>query len=218
MTADFTRERQLRRVGVWPVAGVDEVGRGPLAGPVCAAAVILDPARLPAGVDDSKRLTAKERVALFTIVAERALAIGIGFACPAEIDAINIRRASLAAMRRAVAALAITPVHALIDGTEVPADLVCAGEAMVKGDGRSASIAAASIVAKVTRDRLMHRLAAAHPGYGFERHVGYATATHLAALREHGACPHHRRSVAPVRAALAPAGLSEKNTGASGGV
>lgn len=203
MAADFGREGQLRLAGVWPVAGIDEAGRGPLAGPVCAAAVILDPSRLPDGVDDSKRLGAGERAVLFDLIAERALAIGVALASPAEIDAVNIRRATLAAMRRAVAALAIVPAHALVDGAEVPDGLPCPGEAMVAGDARSASVAAASIVAKVTRDRLMHRLARHHPGYGFERHVGYPVRAHLAALGALGACSHHRRSFAPVRAALA---------------
>ena len=210
------------REGVWPVAGVDEAGRGPLAGPVCAAAVILDPSRLPAGVDDSKRLSAAAREEAYGLIAGTATAIAVALASAEEVDATNIRRASHAAMRRAAAALAVAPAYLLIDGNDMPGGLPCAGEALVKGDARALSIAAASIVAKVTRDRLMRRLAAHHPAYGFARHVGYPTPGHLAALRANGACPYHRRTFAPVRAlhpgdgpgrGAAEAGMSEKSTG-----
>ena len=190
--------------GVWPVAGMDEVGRGPLAGPVCAAAVILDPGRVPKGLDDSKRLSAERREDLHDAILRKAVSVSVAFASVGEIDTINIRQATLAAMRRALAALAVAPAYVLVDGNDLPRCLVCQGETLIKGDASSASIAAASIVAKVTRDRLMHRLCAAHPVYGFSRHVGYATRDHLAALARHGPSDHHRRSFAPVRAMLEP--------------
>ncbi len=185
------------------VAGVDEVGRGPLAGPVAAAAVILDPDRLPEGVDDSKKLAPRAREILFEQIMERALAVGIGFGSVAEIDAINIRQASLLAMRRAIAALALAPRLALIDGDSIPTGLACGARSVVKGDTLSVSIAAASIVAKVTRDRLMARLHARHPPYGFDTNVGYSSAAHLAALVKHGPTDCHRREFAPVRALYA---------------
>ena len=187
------------------VAGIDEVGRGPLAGPVTAAAVILDPADLPAAVNDSKALSAAERDELFYVILARARAVGIGFASPAEIDSLNIRQATFVAMRRALAALAFAPDHVLIDGNDLPA-LPVAGEAIVKGDSISLSIAAASIVAKVTRDRLMVRLDRRLPHYGFARHKGYATLEHRDALLRHGPSPAHRLSFAPCRGeVLAPA-------------
>lgn len=196
----FRYERQLAKDAVWPVAGMDEVGRGPLAGPVAAAAVILDPKRLPKGVNDSKALTAEARLAAYDEIMRYALAVSVAFASAAEIDAINIRQASLMAMRRALAALALAPRYALVDGNDLPAALCCAGEAIVGGDARSLSIAAASIVAKVTRDRLMARLCTLYPVYGFSRHVGYATPEHLAAIAQHGPCPYHRMSFSPFRA------------------
>lgn len=198
MTADFSRERDAIRKGLWPLAGVDEVGRGPLAGPVVAAAVILDPDSVPEGLCDSKALSAARREALFTAIANSALAVGIGSATAREIDAINIRQATLLAMRRAVNALSLLPGCVLVDGNDPP-QLACSCEAIIKGDAHIASIAAASIVAKVTRDAMMARLALRFPAYGFASHVGYGTAVHRAALMEHGPCPEHRYSFAPVK-------------------
>ena len=200
----FRHERALMRAGIWPVAGVDEAGRGPLAGPVSAAAVILDPKKLPRGVNDSKKLTSAARDEFFDLICARALAIGVGLASVEEIDRLNIRNATFLAMRRALGALAVTPAHALIDGNASPRDLSCTAQTIVKGDAISLSISAASIVAKVTRDRLMERLDAAYPLYGFKSHMGYGAPAHLAALKEHGPCPSHRRSFAPVRAAETP--------------
>ncbi len=196
---DFRMERSLIRRGVFPVAGVDEAGRGPLAGPVAAAAVILDPKSLPPGLDDSKRLTREAREALYDDILARALAVAVGFASAAEIDRVNIRQATFLAMRRALGALAAPPRHALVDGNDLAPRLPCPGEAIVRGDGLIASIAAASIVAKVTRDRLMSRLCAHYPVYGFSRHAGYPTAEHLAAIGAHGPCPYHRLSFRPFR-------------------
>jgi ribonuclease HII len=198
MPPHFRTERRCLREGCWPVAGVDEAGRGPLAGPVAAAAVILDPARLPKGVDDSKQLSAKERDDAFERIASGALAIGVAFASAAEIDALDIRKASLLAMTRAVAALSLAPKMALVDGRDLPA-LGCEGQAIVKGDALSLSIAAASIVAKVMRDRQMRRLAALYPHYGFETNAGYGTRAHLQALVAFGPTPYHRMSFAPLR-------------------
>jgi ribonuclease HII len=195
----FRVERRLIRRAQWPVAGIDEVGRGPLAGPVAAAAIILDPDDLPVGLDDSKALTPPAREALYELILAKALAVGIAFASAREIDRINIRQATFLAMQRALAALAIRPVYALIDGNDLPPGLCCAAETIVKGDAISASIAAASIVAKVTRDRLMHRLHAQQPVYGFAEHVGYATPAHLAAIAAHGPSPFHRLSFSPFR-------------------
>ena len=196
---DFCREDALTREGLWPVAGMDEVGRGCLAGPVAAAAVILDPSDLPDGLNDSKCLRIAVREAVYEEILGRALAISVAFVSAAEIDRINIRQANLTAMRRALSALAIAPRYVLIDGNDLPKDLKCPGETIVKGDASSASIAAASIVAKVARDRLMARLGRGHPAYGFSRHVGYATKEHLAALAEHGPSPYHRMSFSPLR-------------------
>ena len=187
-------ERGLRAAGFPLVAGLDEAGRGPLAGPVSAAAVVLDPGDLPDGIDDSKALGAAQREALCAAILDRALAVGIGFASAAEIDALNIRQATFAAMRRAVRALPLAPDHLLIDGRDVPPGLPCPARALVKGDSLSLSIAAASIVAKVTRDRLMVRLGASHPDYGFAIHKGYPTAAHRAALARLGPTPFHRWS------------------------
>ena len=178
---------------------MDEVGRGPLAGPVCAAIVVLDRRRLPLGVDDSKALSAKARETLFEEICDAALAISFASASASEIDAINIRQATHLAMRRAAAGLALAPSHILIDGADAPAGLRCPATTLVKGDSLSLSIAAASIVAKVLRDRLMARLGAHHPVYAFEQHAGYATARHLAALKEHGPCPQHRMTFSPIR-------------------
>lgn len=183
------------------VAGVDEVGRGPLAGDVVAAAVILDPRQPIPDLDDSKKLSARRREVLAQQVQEQALAVAIGRASPQEIDEHNILQASLIAMVRAVEALNIAPDLALVDGRQLPQWRYRA-EAVVRGDARVAEIAAASIVAKVTRDREMDELHARWPVYGFDRHRGYPTAAHLAALARHGPCEVHRRSFAPVRDAL----------------
>lgn len=183
-----------------PVAGVDEVGRGPLAGPVVAAAVILDRGRIPKGLDDSKKLTSAQRETLYAKILERAT-IGVGEASVDEIDLLNIRQATHLAMARAVSALATAPGFVLVDGNDPPA-LPCPCETLVGGDGLSVSIAAASIIAKVTRDRLMASLHALHPGYGWDSNMGYATPKHLAALARLGPCLHHRRSFAPVHKML----------------
>ena len=184
-----------------PVCGIDEVGRGPWAGPVVAAAVILDPARVPPGLDDSKKLSAARRRELDAALRSCA-EIGIGMASVEEIDRLNVLAASMLAMQRALEALPRAPAHALVDGNRLP-DLPCPGTAVVGGDGRCASIAAASIVAKVARDALMAELAAAHPGYGWERNAGYGTAEHQAGLARLGVSPHHRRSFRPIAALLA---------------
>jgi ribonuclease HII len=197
---DFAREARLGLRGLSLVAGIDEAGRGPLAGPVAAAAVILDPRDVPGGLDDSKRLSAAVRETLYGEIMVRALSVSVALVSAAEIDRLDIRQATLLAMRRAVGALAVVPAFVLIDGRDIPPGLPCPGEAIVKGDATCASIAAASIVAKVTRDRLMGRLARAYPAYGFEQHVGYGTKSHLAAIAAHGPCPFHRFSFRPLRA------------------
>jgi len=187
------------------VCGIDEVGRGPLAGPVVAAAVVLDldhmPRALRRGIDDSKALSAEEREDCCREI-RRCAVIGIGAASVREIDRINILRASLLAMQRAVHALGILPDAALVDGNIAPA-LRCRTHTVIGGDGRSLSIAAASIVAKVMRDQIMHELARRYAGYGWESNVGYATREHCEALMALGATIHHRRSFAPVRVAIA---------------
>jgi ribonuclease HII len=198
MGPDFRLESRLRRQGVWPVAGVDEVGRGPLAGPVAAAAVILDPRRLPRGLNDSKALTQKEREAAFEDIMAQACAVSVAFVTAAEIDAINIRQASLAAMARAVSTLSHAPAFVLVDGSDPPR-LPCPCRAIVKGDGLALSIAAASIVAKVARDAMMRRLGEIYPDYGFETNAGYAVKRHLDALRANGPTPAHRLSFSPLR-------------------
>ncbi|MDR2166078.1 MAG: ribonuclease HII [Zoogloeaceae bacterium] len=186
------------------VCGIDEAGCGPLAGPVVAAAVLLDPARPIAGIDDSKKLSAKRRVELAARIREYALAWHVAEASAAEIDRFNILQATFLAMRRAVTGLAITPARAVVDGNRVP-ELAIPVEAIVKGDGKIAAIAAASILAKTARDAMMLGLHADYPQYGFDRHMGYPTPAHLAALAAHGPCPEHRRSFAPVlRAAAFP--------------
>jgi ribonuclease HII len=195
----FRRERALLRSGVWPVAGVDEAGRGPLAGPVAAAAVILNPDKLPKGLADSKVLSAAERDELYERILSRALAVAVAFSPAGEIDRINIRQATFAAMCRALHALPVRASHALVDGNDLPAKLHCPGETIVKGDATSMSIAAASIVAKVTRDRLMRRMHEAYPQYGFDQHMGYATRAHREAIRVHGQCAIHRVSFAPFK-------------------
>ena len=188
-----------RRAAVGSVAGIDEAGRGPLAGPVAAAAVILDPASLPRGVDDSKQLDHDTRERLAALIMKRAIAVSVAFASVDEVDRFNIRVATHLAMRRAAHALVVRPAWILVDGNDCPAGLPCEAETIIDGDAKSMSIAAASILAKVMRDRLMRRLAPRHPEYGFDRHFGYATPAHRAALDLHGPCILHRRSFAPVR-------------------
>jgi ribonuclease HII len=194
---DFSFELAAFARGALCVAGVDEVGRGPLAGPVTAAAVILDPARIPPGLNDSKKLTHARRVALSADL-HTVAHVSIAHASVAEIDDLNILRASHLAMIRAIAGLPRAADHVLIDGNQLPRGLTCAAETIVKGDARSLSIAAASIVAKVARDHLMVILAQQHPGYGWETNAGYGTRVHLNALLNLGVTPHHRRSFAPV--------------------
>lgn len=183
------------------IAGVDEVGRGPLVGDVVAAAVILDPARPIEGLADSKKLSEKRREQLYEQIRERALAWCVAKASPAEIDELNILHATMLAMQRAVAGLGVTPDYALIDGNRCPV-LPCAAEPVVKGDARVAEISAASILAKVERDRQMQQLHQRFPEYGFARHKGYPTPEHLAALARLGPLPEHRRSFRPVREQL----------------
>lgn len=195
----FRRERALMKSGVWPVAGCDEVGRGPLAGPVVAAAVVLDPARIPKGIDDSKRLTRARREELFEEICASAW-VAVAAAPPWRIDRDNILRASLWALARAVRALPQAPKHVFVDGRD-RIDVDCDCVPVIGGDGLVLSIAAASIVAKVSRDRLMCKLAQECPDYGFDSHMGYAVPVHLAALDRLGPTIHHRRFFAPVAAA-----------------
>jgi len=197
----YRLESRLIGKGVGPVAGVDEAGRGPLAGPVAAAAVILDKRKLPRGVNDSKALDVETREEIYEEIMSRALAVSVAFGAVAEIDTINIRQATFAAMRRACAGLSLRPGYILIDGCDFPDRLGCPGEAIVKDDAKCVSIAGASSGAKVTRDRLMRRLAGQHPVYGFERHSGYATEFHVAAIAKNGPSPFHRMSFSPFRAA-----------------
>ncbi len=194
---DLSFENAALARGLARVVGVDEAGCGPLCGPVVAAAVWLDPRAVPAGLNDSKKLDAARREALFTVIMAVA-EVSIGEASAAEIDALNILRAAHLAMCRAVTGLGAQPDHVLVDGNRLPAGLTISAEAIVKGDARSASIAAASIVAKVWRDRIMVDLAQQHPGYGWERNAGYPTKDHLVALGNLGPTPHHRRSFRPV--------------------
>jgi ribonuclease HII len=193
-TPHFDFELEAFACGHRWVAGVDEVGRGPLAGPVGVAAVILDPDDLPFGVDDSKALPEAERKRLCEVIFVKALSVSIAFASVEEIDALNIRGAALNAMARAVAGLSLRPDFALIDGRDSPDRLICPARPIVGGDGLSMSIAAASIVAKTMRDALMRNLGRDYPQYGFAEHVGYATAGHRRALAVSGPCPYHRRS------------------------
>ncbi|EAR50492.1 ribonuclease HII [Oceanicola granulosus HTCC2516] len=197
IVADLSFETRALQRGFARIAGVDEVGRGPLAGPVTAAAVVLDPARIPEGLADSKALPRARREALDAELREVAC-VAVAHCSVAEIDTHNILRASHIAMCRALAALEQTCDHALIDGNMLPRDLACSGEALVKGDARCLSIAAASIVAKVARDRIMVDLAQQHPGYGWETNMGYGTKGHRSALQNLGVTPHHRRSFAPI--------------------
>jgi ribonuclease HII len=190
----FDFERAAFAVGHKFVAGVDEVGRGPLAGPVGVAAVILDPDDLPEGLDDSKALSASKREALREVIFAKALGISIAFASVMEIEVHNIRGATLRAMARAVSALSLRPDLALIDGRDTPDGLICPARPIVGGDRQSMSIAAASIVAKTTRDALMRNLGRDYPQFGFADHVGYATASHRRAIALLGPSPYHRRS------------------------
>ena len=199
----FLQAEQLGLVFDVPglIAGVDEAGRGPLAGPVVAAAVILDDLKPIKGLNDSKKLTARTRERLFDEIHAKALCFCIAQASVEEIDTLNILHATMLAMRRAVEGLRLRPRKVLIDGNRIPT-LMIAAEAIVGGDAKVKSISAASILAKVHRDRLCLQLHALHPQYGFDGHKGYPTPVHLAALRAHGACPEHRRSFAPVREVL----------------
>ena len=201
MTSRKGPDLSLEAAHPWPVCGVDEAGRGPWAGPVSAAAVILDPARTPAGLDDSKKLSERRRQALEVEIKASALAWGVGFASVEEIAELNILQATGLAMRRAVEALAVAPAFILVDGSyrfDLPAPL----RPVVRGDSLSASIAAASILAKTARDRVMVELDLAWPGYGFAAHKGYHAPVHVEALQRLGPCPAHRMSWAPIRALL----------------
>ena len=200
-TAPIGPDLMLERACPAPVCGVDEAGRGPWAGPVSAAAVILDPARVPAGLNDSKKLTAKARDALEIEIKESALAWGVGFASVAEIAELNILHATGLAMCRAIEALAVEPVFALVDGN-YPFRLPCDVKTVIGGDGKSLSIAAASILAKVARDRLMVEMDALYPGYGFAGHKGYGAPAHIAALERLGPCEIHRHAWSPVQKVL----------------
>jgi ribonuclease HII len=197
----FRRERRALNAGIFPVAGCDEAGRGPLAGPVVAAAVILDPARIPRGLNDSKKLDAQAREVLYEKIVATAQ-VSVAFGSIERIDRDNILRASLWALARAVKALPVRPKMVFVDGN-MKIDCGCDCEAVVSGDALVLSVAAASIVAKVTRDRLMGRIGLAYPGYGFERHMGYSVPEHCAALKRLGPTPHHRKSFAPVAAKFA---------------
>ncbi|MGJ8545776.1 MAG: ribonuclease HII [Sulfitobacter sp.] len=197
MEPDFTFESAAMARGFSRIAGVDEVGRGPLAGPVTAAAVVLNPDAIPEGLRDSKKLTKRARERLNLIILETA-EVSIAHASVEEIDDINILRASHLAMRRAIEGLAIPPDHVLIDGNMIPQGLVVSSEAIVKGDSRSVSISAASIVAKICRDCVMLSLAQQHPGYGWETNAGYGSKNHMSALLDLGVTPHHRRSFKPI--------------------
>lgn len=207
----FTRERALLGQGRSAIAGIDEAGRGPWAGPVVAAAVVLDPRRIPTGLRDSKLLDPDERASLFDRIMSCA-AVGVGIADVARIDRENIYQATHWAMRQAVAGLPAPPDIALVDGNRAPG-LAVETITIVDGDARVASIAAASIIAKVTRDRMMVECAVRFPVYGFEQHKGYGTPQHQEAIRRHGVCELHRRSFAPIRAALGPIIDIEANRG-----
>lgn len=197
----FELEATELMLGGGPIAGIDEAGRGPWAGPVVAAAVILDPERIPVGIADSKALDADDREVVYTRIFATALAVGVGIADTGRIDRDNILNATMWAMVQAVEALSIKPKLALVDGNKLPR-LPFKARAIVKGDAKCLSIAAASIVAKVTRDRMMIALARQCPGYGFERHKGYGTPEHKDAIGRLGVTPHHRRSFKPVQLAL----------------
>jgi ribonuclease HII len=208
----FRRERRALNRGIWPVAGCDEAGRGPLAGPVVAAAVVLDPERIPRGLNDSKKLDAGAREKLYEKICATAQ-VSVAFGSIARIDRDNILRASLWALARAVKALPVRPQLVFVDGNQ-KIDVACDCQTVVSGDALVLSVAAASIVAKVTRDRLMARIGLECPGYGFERHMGYSVPEHFAALARLGPTIHHRKSFAPVAEKLAtPGGASDLVTG-----
>ena len=199
----YIYESRVLKTMAGPVAGVDEAGRGPLAGPVVAAAVILDRKRVPTGLNDSKQLGEETRETLYPLIMAQAVAVGVGEASVDEIDLVNIRQATHLAMARAVRALNVAAMFALVDGNDAPA-LPCPCDTIVDGDAKSLSIAAASIVAKVTRDRMMRTLHETHPGYGWFTNKGYSTEEHLLALTRLGPTVHHRRSFAPVHNILYP--------------
>lgn len=201
VSPDFSFEKKLYADGCTTVAGTDEAGRGPLAGPVVAAAVVLDPLNLPFGLDDSKRLKKSQREQAFTDIVAKAKAIAFCSLSAEEIDRTDIRKASLEAMRRAVSALSVKVDHVLADGRDVPLGLACPATALIKGDQRSLSIAAASIIAKVMRDRTMHEVGAEWIRYGFGNHAGYGTKAHTDAISAHGPVTRiHRFTFAPIRA------------------
>lgn len=201
MKTDLFATNPERADAGW-IAGVDEAGRGPLAGPVVVAAVILDPVRVIDGLADSKVLSARRREQLAIEIRGNVLAFAICVVEADEIDRLNILGATMIGMSRAVATLTIQPILALIDGNRVPKDLPCRGQAIVRGDATEAAISAASILAKTERDRIMCELDSVYPGYGFAKHKGYPTAAHVESLQRLGPCPQHRRSFAPVRACL----------------
>ena len=197
----YIYESRLLKTMAGPVCGVDEAGRGPLAGPVVAAAVILNRKRMPKGLNDSKQLSEENREILFPQIMDMAVAVGVGEASVGEIDLVNIRQATHLAMARAVRALSVAAEFAMVDGNDAPA-LPCRCDTLVDGDARSLSIAAASIIAKVTRDRMMVALHDDHPGYNWRNNKGYGTPEHYIGLRAHGVTEHHRRSFGPIRAIL----------------
>lgn len=197
---NFSYESDLQNQGFFHIAGVDEVGRGPLAGPVVTAAVILDKDHIPDGLNDSKKLSLLQRERLYNEILQNALAISISSLCAHTIDQSNIRKATLEAMRRCLTGLAVPVHYALIDGRDIPSELPCPATALIKGDQRSVSIAAASIIAKVTRDRMMEHAGQVYKGYGLEKHVGYATLAHRVALDKYGPIVGlHRYSFAPLK-------------------
>jgi ribonuclease HII len=210
----YIYESRLLKAHIGPaplrICGVDEAGRGPLAGPVVAAAVILERGRIPKGLNDSKQLTEEAREELFPRIMEMSVAVGVGEASVGEIDLVNIRQATHLAMARAVRALSVAAEFALVDGNDAPA-LPCKCDTLVDGDARSVSIAAASIIAKVTRDRMMARLHDEHPGYNWRSNKGYGTPEHYEGLKRHGVTPHHRRSFGPVRAILTGQSISPED-------
>ena len=198
---DYTHELAAQARGARIVAGVDEAGRGPLAGPVVVSAVVLDPNNIPTGLNDSKKLSEEQREALFELIVVSGAIVSVVVAPPAIIASRNIRGATLWAMSQAVRGLSVAADRALIDGRDIPPGLPCEGIALIGGDGRSVSIAAASIVAKVTRDRMCRIMDCDAPHFGFSAHKGYGTPQHLRALTDHGPCRHHREEFAPVVAA-----------------
>jgi len=206
----YIYESRLLKTMAGPICGVDEVGRGPLAGPVVAAAVILDRKRIPKGLNDSKQLSEEDREALYPRIMEAAVAVGVGEASVGEIDLINIRQATHMAMARAVRALSVAAEFALVDGNDPP-PLPCRCDTLIGGDARSVSIAAASIIAKVTRDRMMVALHDDHPGYNWRSNKGYGTPEHYAGLKAHGVTQHHRRSFGPIRAILSGQSISAED-------